>query len=590
MLRSRGAGPFRIAEMAAIEGLVLVAVAVIIGPWLALAALHLFDVVGPLADIGLGLESGCRRGRVSGGRWGRPAVPRRADAARVPVGAIAGRRAGRARSRTDPEHRAAPRSRPCAAGGRSDRPVPAPPVRRAADRVGQGHRRRRSAPDRDARDRTPGRRDRRAPADPVRGARPGARHAALARARSVAQRAPGRPTPAALHARGAVAHAGDVHGRLRGLVRGDLDDVAGRPGPLPGRRRCAGRTQPADRRDPGLGARSRLRRDRRGHCAQPGLPRHCRAPDRLHGARRDRRRGRAGRRHAAARPRRDLAGRHVRATGRGPPGDGGEPAAGRADVRSGSRSASISGPSPAPTAPILRWSPRRSRLARDHGVGGGPRRTRVAPSVRCVAGSAVRHGTRRHPARGGHRQRDAVRVSAGSRRDRGRAEPSGGIQLERRDHRGGGRRCRPDGTWSPVDLELASGWRATTAFFGQPHRLAVARTRGDALAVYAGTPGLAVIPGADDLGPGTDRVLRAGGAVDGGPGGDARRRHRRIPRRHGTSGGRHPVRHRRRCLASRPAGRGRAGRSPPRTRPSRRSSWICRHCRSSNSRAATPSA
>ena len=56
MLRSRGAGPYRIAEMAAAEGLVLVIVAVIVGPWLALASLHLFDVVGPLADIGLGLD------------------------------------------------------------------------------------------------------------------------------------------------------------------------------------------------------------------------------------------------------------------------------------------------------------------------------------------------------------------------------------------------------------------------------------------------------------------------------------------------------------------------------------------------------
>ena len=56
MLRSRGAGPFRIAEMAATEGLVLVVAAVVVGPWLALGALHVFDVVGPLADIGLGLD------------------------------------------------------------------------------------------------------------------------------------------------------------------------------------------------------------------------------------------------------------------------------------------------------------------------------------------------------------------------------------------------------------------------------------------------------------------------------------------------------------------------------------------------------
>src|SRR4051794_19652759 len=56
MLRSRGAGSVRIAGMAAAEGLVLVVAAVVIGPWLALAALHLFDVVGPLVDIGLRLD------------------------------------------------------------------------------------------------------------------------------------------------------------------------------------------------------------------------------------------------------------------------------------------------------------------------------------------------------------------------------------------------------------------------------------------------------------------------------------------------------------------------------------------------------
>ncbi|MFL5677551.1 MAG: FtsX-like permease family protein [Chloroflexota bacterium] len=56
MLRSRGAGSLRIAGMAAAEGLVLVVAAVAIGPWLALAALHLFDLVGPLVDIGLRLD------------------------------------------------------------------------------------------------------------------------------------------------------------------------------------------------------------------------------------------------------------------------------------------------------------------------------------------------------------------------------------------------------------------------------------------------------------------------------------------------------------------------------------------------------
>ena len=56
MLRSRGAGPRLIATMAAGEGVVLVLVAVLVGPWLALGALKLFDLVGPLADIGLRLD------------------------------------------------------------------------------------------------------------------------------------------------------------------------------------------------------------------------------------------------------------------------------------------------------------------------------------------------------------------------------------------------------------------------------------------------------------------------------------------------------------------------------------------------------
>ena len=61
MLRSRGAGSVRIAGMAAAEGVVLVVAAVVIGPWLALGALHLFDLVGPLADIGLRLDPARRR-------------------------------------------------------------------------------------------------------------------------------------------------------------------------------------------------------------------------------------------------------------------------------------------------------------------------------------------------------------------------------------------------------------------------------------------------------------------------------------------------------------------------------------------------
>jgi len=56
--------------------------------------------------------------------------------------------------------------------------------------------------------------------------------------------------------------------------------------------------------------------------------------------------------------------------------------------------------------------------------------------------------------------------------------------------------------WSPVDLALAAGWRATTAFFGQPHTFATAPTSGDVLAVSTGSPGLALIPGRDGFGRG----------------------------------------------------------------------------------------
>jgi len=53
MLRSRGAGPLRIAGLSLVEGSLLTVPATLIGPWLAAAALHAFNVAGPLADIGL---------------------------------------------------------------------------------------------------------------------------------------------------------------------------------------------------------------------------------------------------------------------------------------------------------------------------------------------------------------------------------------------------------------------------------------------------------------------------------------------------------------------------------------------------------
>lgn len=55
LLLSRGSGPSRIALLALVEGLVVVVPAVVVGPWLALAAVHVLDVAGPLASIGLAI-------------------------------------------------------------------------------------------------------------------------------------------------------------------------------------------------------------------------------------------------------------------------------------------------------------------------------------------------------------------------------------------------------------------------------------------------------------------------------------------------------------------------------------------------------
>ncbi|MGZ9160304.1 MAG: FtsX-like permease family protein [Candidatus Limnocylindrales bacterium] len=56
MLRSRGAGPTRIAAISLIEGLLLVVPAALAAPWIAAAALRAFNMGGPLADIGLRIE------------------------------------------------------------------------------------------------------------------------------------------------------------------------------------------------------------------------------------------------------------------------------------------------------------------------------------------------------------------------------------------------------------------------------------------------------------------------------------------------------------------------------------------------------
>jgi ABC-type lipoprotein release transport system permease subunit len=53
LLRSRGAGPPQVALLAVAEGLLLAIPAVLMAPWLAVAALNLLNVVGPLADVSL---------------------------------------------------------------------------------------------------------------------------------------------------------------------------------------------------------------------------------------------------------------------------------------------------------------------------------------------------------------------------------------------------------------------------------------------------------------------------------------------------------------------------------------------------------
>jgi hypothetical protein len=53
LLRSRGAGPPQVALLALAEGLLLAIPAVLLAPWLAVAALDLLNVVGPLADARL---------------------------------------------------------------------------------------------------------------------------------------------------------------------------------------------------------------------------------------------------------------------------------------------------------------------------------------------------------------------------------------------------------------------------------------------------------------------------------------------------------------------------------------------------------
>ncbi|MEO8207796.1 MAG: hypothetical protein ABI598_02080, partial [Chloroflexota bacterium] len=57
LLRSRGAGPVHLTQLALFEGVALVGVAAAAAPWLAASALQLFDVAGPLGAAGLRINA-----------------------------------------------------------------------------------------------------------------------------------------------------------------------------------------------------------------------------------------------------------------------------------------------------------------------------------------------------------------------------------------------------------------------------------------------------------------------------------------------------------------------------------------------------
>ena len=56
LMRSRGAGPLQLGGLALAEALLVVLPAAVLGPWLAAAALRLFNVAGPLAGVGLSID------------------------------------------------------------------------------------------------------------------------------------------------------------------------------------------------------------------------------------------------------------------------------------------------------------------------------------------------------------------------------------------------------------------------------------------------------------------------------------------------------------------------------------------------------
>lgn len=60
----------------------------------------------------------------------------------------------------------------------------------------------------------------------------------------------------------------------------------------------------------------------------------------------------------------------------------------------------------------------------------------------------------------------------------------------------------PDGGWAPVPLTLPSGWRSTSAYFGRPHQVVTPFLRDGDLVAETGTPGLPFLPGVDPVGRG----------------------------------------------------------------------------------------
>jgi hypothetical protein len=60
-----------------------------------------------------------------------------------------------------------------------------------------------------------------------------------------------------------------------------------------------------------------------------------------------------------------------------------------------------------------------------------------------------------------------------------------------------------DGIWQAVPLELPFGWRSTAAFYGRPHQAVAAGIRDPGLETQVGGPGFAILPGADQFGRGT---------------------------------------------------------------------------------------